>query len=155
MNLSAVFSTVMGIRRIVTLVTAVTVGGAGYKYGPAVYHRHEFDHQPKGILATQPARGGFTTNTTGIRINNQVLGELSLTNGHLTSVTLGRGRECLLTPVMLDRHAVQLTVALKTRNANGSLHELAIAQVIAHTGKSSDVVVGDFSFSLTPDVISQ
>lgn len=155
MNLLALFSTVMRIRRIVTLVTVVTAGGAGYKYGPAVYHHSTSNNRPKAILAAQPGKCGITTNTAGMRINNQVLGELSLTNGHQTSVTLGGDRECLLTPVMLDRHAVQLTVALKTRNANGSLHELAITQVIAHAGKPSDVVVGDFSFSLTPDVISQ
>jgi hypothetical protein len=155
MNLSAVFPAVMRIRRIVALVTLITAGGAGYKYGPTVFHRLEPNNHAKPSLADRPAKSGITTNAIGIKMSNEDLGELSLTNGHLTNVTLGRGRECQLTPVMLDRHTVQLTVALKTQNANGSLKELAITQVVAPAGKPSDVVVGDSSLSLTPDVMSQ
>lgn len=156
MSLSDVFSTVMRIRRIVGIVSLVAASGAGYKYGPTVYQRIESHGGGKpSMVAQRPADGSTTTNAAGLKLCNRDLGELSLTNRFETRVALGNGRECLLTPEMVDRHTVQLTVTLRSKASNGLLHELAITQVVTPTGKPFDVMVGDFDFSLTPKVTSQ
>jgi len=60
----------------------------------------------------------------------------------------------LLTPRMIDSHNVQLTLAVESKTARGKLHDLSITQVVTRPGKPFEVVVGEFSFCLTPKVVS-
>lgn len=83
------------------------------------------------------------------------LGELALTNRCETCVALGARKECLVTPKMIDSHNVQLTLAVETRTAKGKVHDLSITQVVTLSGKSFEVAVGAFNFSLTPNVTSE
>ncbi|MGA2245635.1 MAG: hypothetical protein ABSH48_11590 [Verrucomicrobiota bacterium] len=157
MSFWGVISAVVRIRRILVLVSLVAGGGAGYKYGPAIYHRAEEARASKPAALTgakSPVDGSVTTNSAGIKLCNRDLGEVSLTNRFETSVSLGKGATCLLTPLMIDNRTVQLTVTVESRNPNGRIHDLAIAQVVTPSGQPFDVAVGDFSFSLTPNVIS-
>lgn len=78
------------------------------------------------------------------------LGEVTLTNHYETCVQLGDGKNCTLTPRMLDRHNVQITVAFESKNAAGKTRDLSVTQVVAREGKRLEVVVGNFSFSFTP-----
>jgi hypothetical protein len=82
------------------------------------------------------------------------LGAVNLTNHYDTCVPLGAGKDCVLTPNMIDSHNVQLTLAVESKTAKGKVHDLSITQVVARSGKSFEVAVGDFNFSLTPNVTS-
>ena len=66
-----------------------------------------------------------------------------------------RASTVLLTPILIDSHKVQLTLAVESKNANGKIHDLSITQVITRSGKPFEVAVGGFSFSLTPNVTSE
>ena len=83
------------------------------------------------------------------------LGTVTLTNHYETSVSLGAGKDCLITPKMLDGHNMQLTLAVESKTAKGKVCALSITQVVARSGKPFEVAVGDFSFSLTPIVTAE
>lgn len=101
--------------------------------GPAV---NSFDSKPETNIVTRD------------------LGELTLTNHYETCVQLGAGKNCLLTPKMIDGHNVQLTLAVESKTARGKIHDLSITQVVTRSGKPFEVAVGEFSLSLTPNVVS-
>ena len=83
------------------------------------------------------------------------LGAVNLTNHYETCVALGAGKDCLLTPKMIDSHNVQLTLAVESKTAKGRIHDLSITQVVTRSGKPFEVAVGEFNFSLTPIVTSE
>ena len=111
--------------------------------------------------ASQPKTSspGSSANTFDVKAETNIvsrnLGELTLTNHCETCVSLGAGKDCLFTPKMIDSHNVQLTLAVETKNVKGKIHDLSITQVVTRSGKPFEVAVGDFSFSLTPNVISE
>jgi outer membrane murein-binding lipoprotein Lpp len=83
------------------------------------------------------------------------LGTLTLTNHTETCVALGGGKACVFTPKMINSHDVQLTLAVESKNEEGKIHDLSIAQVVTSVGKPLEVAVGDYSLSLTPNVASE
>ena len=95
------------------------------------------------------------TNAAGTQISNCDLGAVSLTNHYETCLSLGVGRSCILTPKVIDGHNVEITVAVESRTNNGKIHDLFITQVVTRSGKPFEVAVGDYNFSLTPDVTSE
>ena len=90
--------------------------------------------------------------TNGVVSDHRNLGEISLTNHNETCFRLATGEICTLTPRLLDRHNVQLTFALETRNDYGETHNFAVTQVIAESGKPAKVAVGDLDLTFTPRV---
>ena len=150
------------LRRIVAVVS-VLAGARTYKYGPAVWHHMEAKRNASQAAKADPSantaaagetatRTGVTTNASGLKISNCDLGTVTLTNHSETCVLLGPGQDCRLTPNLIDEHNVQLTVAVESKKPNGRIHDLSITQVIAKTGQTFEVAVGDFNFSLTPNV---
>ena len=83
------------------------------------------------------------------------LGAVTLTNHYETCVNLGAGKDCILTPKMIDSHNVQLTLAVESKTAAGRTHDLSVTQVVTREGKPLEVAVGDYSLSLTPKVTSE
>jgi hypothetical protein len=81
---------------------------------------------------------------------NKNLGELSLTNHFETCVNLGAGKRCIIKPTVLGRSNIQLTMALESKNPNGNTQDLTVVQVVAQTGKSFVVAVGNMNLTLTP-----
>ena len=80
------------------------------------------------------------------------LGEVELTNHYETCVQLGGGKNCTLTPKMLDQKNVQITLSIESKTAAGKTHDLSVTQIVTRTGKPLEVAVGDFELSLTPRV---
>jgi hypothetical protein len=152
MSLSTAFSTLTKVRSIVAIVSIVA--GAGYKFAPGVWHQAAaklgVKTETKAIAAST-----VTTNADGVKISSRDLGAIALTNHYETCVQLGAGKDCLLTPRMIDSHNVQLTLAVETKNAKGKIRDLSITQVVTQSGKSFEVAVGEFDFSLTPNVTSE
>lgn len=83
------------------------------------------------------------------------LGAVTLTNHYETCVRLGAGKDCMLTPKMIDSRNVQITVAVESKTASGKTHDLSVTQVVTRAGKPFDVAVGDFSLSLTPNITAE
>lgn len=161
MSFSDAISTFLKVRRVVAIVSIGLVA-AGYKVGPKVWHTAETKIgtkvENKTTIKTESAPGIIirtATNVEAVQLSSRDLGEIAMTNHYETCVRLGAGKDCMLTPVMIDRHNVQLTLALETKNDKGKVHDLTITQVVTRSGKPFEVAVGEFSFSLTPNVVSE
>jgi hypothetical protein len=86
---------------------------------------------------------------------NKNLGELELTNHYETCVNLGAGKTCTITPTLLGRSNLQLTMALESKNASGKVKDLSIVQVVTKTGIPFEVAVGDMNLTLTPKLAEE
>ena len=78
------------------------------------------------------------------------LGDIALTNHYETCVQLGSGKNCILTPRMLDHHKLQITLAFQSKTATGKTSDLSVTRIMAKDGKPLEVAVGNFNLSLTP-----
>src|SRR5208283_3228165 len=67
------------------------------------------------------------------------LGAVTLTNHFETCVKLGAGKNCVLTPKIIDSHNVQITVAVESKTASGKTHDLSVTQVVTRAGKPFEV----------------
>ncbi len=113
----------------------------------------------KDSAQQKTAATGLAAGTGGSKADtNSVprdLGTLMLTNHYETCVQLGAGKNCILTPKMIDRHNMQLTLAVESKTATGKMHDLSVTQVVTPAGKPVEVAVGDFSLSLTPNIAAE
>lgn len=111
----------------------------------------------KTISRQKPAGPGISAigDPGNTNLVSRDLGALMLTNNYETSVALGSGKHCILTPKLIDSHNVQLTVTVESRNTKGKIQDLSITQVITRLGKPFEVAVGSFSFSLTPNLAAE
>jgi hypothetical protein len=162
MTFSEALSTFLKIRRIVVTISILAGAGGGYKYGPAVWHKVEDKTGIKTEAKAGTSANGSTamtqtttTNAAGIKLSNCDLGMVNLTNHFETCVLLGPGRDCVLTPNMIDSKNVQLTVTVESKKPNGKIHDLSVTQVVTKLGKPFEVAVGNFNFSLTPNMASE
>lgn len=87
--------------------------------------------------------------------NAKDLGELELTNRYQTCVNLGAGRSCTITPKLLTRDSVQLTMALQSKQADGKMAGLIITQVTTRPGKPFEVAIGDMDITITPEIVQE
>ena len=90
-----------------------------------------------------------------VSANAKALGELDLTNRYETCVELGAGRSCLITPKLLDKDNVQLTVVLQSKTGDGKTAGFSVTQVVTHPGQPFEVAVGDTNITLTPNIVEQ
>jgi len=84
--------------------------------------------------------------------NTKDLGELELTNRYETCVNLGAGRSCTITPKLLDRDSLQLTMAVQSRKPDGKTAGFIVTQVVTHPGKPFEVAIGDMDITITPEI---
>lgn len=92
------------------------------------------------------------TGTNAVNPANRNLGEIALTNHNETCLQLASGESFTLTPKLLDRNNVQITLAVESKNDYGETHNFAVTQVITQSGKPLEVAVGDLNFFFTPRV---
>jgi hypothetical protein len=159
MSVSEAFSTVMKIRRVIVIISVLA--GTGYKVAPMVMHKADAKPARPGMVAVKSTSSptGNASNAANSNIAPPAtsslgcdLGEISLTNHYETCVSLGAGKDFIITPKMLDGHNVQLTLTVESKTAAGKTHDMTVTQVVARSGKPLEVAVGSFSFSLTPNV---
>lgn len=157
MTFSDIFSAAVRLRRII--VIGMALAGLGIKYGsPAWNHFYTGPSKSTKILVPLPEAPGKATQMGQNQTNQPAsvptiasnLGEVSMTNHCECTVTLGQGKKCLFTPRVLDRHNVELTLALETRNEKGRIQDLTVTQVTAQMGKNMEVAIGNTAFSMTP-----
>jgi len=149
MSISETFSALMKIRRGVMIITALIggVGGAGYKYAPAIWHKTA-SHPAAKIAAANPAA---VTNGVALKAGDLCLGEVMLTNHCETSFQLSNGKNCTLL-ARDDGHNLEVTVALKSLTSGGLTRDLSVTQVSAKSGKPLEVALGDYELSFTPKI---
>ena len=94
----------------------------------------------------------IATRTTAATPTIRDLGEVTLTNHYETCVQLGDGKNCTLTPIMIDHHNLQITLAFQSKTSAGMTHDLSVTKIITKEGKPVEVAVGNFSLSLTPHI---
>jgi hypothetical protein len=83
------------------------------------------------------------------------LGELMLTNHIETCVNLGTGESCTITPTLLDHKNLQLVMALESKKIGGETAGLSVIQIVAQTGQSFDITLGDLDITLTPELATK
>lgn len=78
-----------------------------------------------------------------------------MTNRYETCIELDVGRSCTITPKVLDRDNLQLTLALQSKKADGKTAHLIVTQVLTRPGKPLEVAVGDMDITLTPEIAQE
>jgi len=101
---------------------------------------------------TAAANSGPTVPTPS---NIKDLGELELTNRYETCVNLGAGRSCTITPKLLDRNSLQLTMTVQSRKPDGKTAGFVVTQVITRPGKPFEVAIGDMDITITPEIAKE
>ncbi len=112
-------------------------------------------HKTATTASKEPTAPAAAVNVSSNNVPQHTLGEVSLTNHIETCLQLGGGKNCTLTPHLIDAHTVQLTLALESKTAAGKVHDVSVTQVTAKSGKPLDVAVGDFQLSLTPNIAAE
>jgi hypothetical protein len=108
--------------------------------------------------APSPSPSPVVTNSSpavSAPLNAKDLGELELINLHETHIELGGGTSCSITPKMLDRNSLQLTIALQSRNAVGRTTSFIVTRVFTRPGQPFEVAVGDTDITLTPKMAQE
>lgn len=85
--------------------------------------------------------------------NSKDLGVIQLTNRYETEIDLGKGKSCTITPRLLDRHELQLTLSFGSKNAEGRPNGLCVTRVVAEAGKPFDITVNDTNLTFTPRLV--
>ncbi len=101
------------------------------------------------------AAASSTNSVPSVPANNKDIGVLNLTNHYETTIDLGAGKSCRITPRMLGRKDLQLTLTLETKQADGQMAGLNVTQVTTRPGKTFDVKIGDVKITLTPNFVDQ
>jgi hypothetical protein len=93
------------------------------------------------------------TNSVAANPNEKNLGEITLTNHYETCVAIGDGKNCVITPRLLDGKSVRLVLSLQSKNADGETDALSVMQVVTKPGKPFEVAIGDLNLILTPVIM--
>ena len=99
---------------------------------------------------------GASTNTINATVNaksfERNIGEIALTNLNDTYVQFSTGENFTLTPKVLDKNNVRITLAVESKDVYGDTHDFAVTQVVTEPGKPLEVAVGSYSLSFTPQI---
>lgn len=112
-------------------------------------------HKTATTASKEPGTTPPAANVSSNNVPQHTLGEVSLTNHLETCLQLGGGKNCTLTPHLIDAHTAQITLALESKTTAGKVHDVSVTQVTAKTGKPLEIAVGDFQLSFTPNIASE
>ncbi len=87
--------------------------------------------------------------------NTKDLGTLALTNRYETCINLGAGRSCTITPKLLGKDNLQLTMTLQSRKPDGKTADFIVTQVVTRPGKPFEVAIGDMDITITPEIVQE
>ena len=83
------------------------------------------------------------------------LGEVEFTAHTQKRVSLGEGKECVITPAMPADGNLQMDLAVERKDTDGKVQRLARARLTARPGQQCAISVGDTMVSLTPRLKAQ
>jgi len=81
------------------------------------------------------------------------LGVIQLTNHYETEIDLGKGNSCTITPQLVDRHNVQLTLSFGSKNSAGRPTGLSVTRVTAQPDKPFGITFNDVDMTFTPKLV--
>ena len=85
-------------------------------------------------------------------LNTKDLGVLPLSDHVSTTVSLGRNRQCTITPTLLKSGDLQLILSMETVANNGRPTGMNVARVVTKPGEPFDVAIGDINLAFTPHI---
>lgn len=94
------------------------------------------------------------TSAAAAKAAPQNFGEIVLTNLADTCLQLPGGKNCILTPKLVDAKNVRITVALEAQNVYGETSDYSVTQVTTNPGKPTEVAVGTLNFTFTPKIVA-
>ncbi len=83
------------------------------------------------------------------------LGEVEFTAHTQKRVSLGEGKECVITPTVLPDGNLQMDLAVERKDTEGKVQRLAQSRLTARPGQQCAISVGDTMVSLTPKLKMQ
>lgn len=104
----------------------------------------------KSAASAASAKNAATAQAAPSKVKD--LGVLEMTNHYETCVKFGPDRSCRIVPKMLDRHNIQLTLTLESKNHDGKTAGLSVVQLTGKTQQTFEISVGDTDFSFTPEI---
>jgi hypothetical protein len=140
----------MGVSHI-AVIAAVSLSGLV----PSSCSKAFFAKEAKKQAPSPTSAAAHPSPAVSTPSNTKDLGELELTNRYETCVNLGAGRSCTITPKLLDRDSLQLTMALQSRQANGKMAGFIVTQVVTRPGKPFEVAIGDMDITITPEIVQK
>lgn len=88
-------------------------------------------------------------------LNEKNLGVLPLSNHISTTISLGKNRECTITPTLLKSGNLQIILAMETIGVDGKPQAMNVARVLAKSGEPFNVSIGDMNLAFTPQLSAQ
>ncbi len=107
---------------------------------------------PPAVAADHSGNASAAMAQSAARAASCNLGELALTNHSEICLQLSNGEICNLTPKMLDKRNVQITLAVESKNEYGETRDFSATQVVGPVGKPLAATVGDLNFTFTPQI---
>lgn len=132
----------MGLTNIVTAATVLLTGLL-----PASCHKVSAQKKKSA-----PVIAASATNNLMVARD---LGDVTLTNHSETCFQLEPGKDCTLTPKILDSRNVQITLMVASKTNAGQIHAMSFAQVVTRPGKRFEIAVGDFNLTVCPTVAAE
>jgi hypothetical protein len=83
------------------------------------------------------------------------LGVVQLTNHFETTIQLGGGKSCTITPHLIDPRHLQLTMVLESRMPGGKTRGLNVMKVISQPDQQFEVDFSSLNLTLTPQLVSE
>jgi hypothetical protein len=78
------------------------------------------------------------------------LGQVELTASTQKRVSLGDGKDCVITPTVLPDGNLQMELVVETKAADGKVQHVGQARLTARPGQQCAISVGSTIVSLTP-----
>lgn len=144
----------MGVSQV-TVIAAISLSGLlsfGCSKRPAPTTVKTHTPRPATVATnSSPPRPAMTARGSNVKD----LGALDLTNRFETFIDLGGGRSCTITPRLIDKNNLQLTLVLQSKSADGKTDGIVVTQVSTHPGQPFEAAVGDMDITLTPNIGQQ
>ena len=80
---------------------------------------------------------------------------LPLSDHVSTTVSLGKNRECTITPTLLENGDLQIILTVETIGADGRPLGMNAARVITRPGEPFDVSIGNLDLAFTPQLAAR
>lgn len=116
---------------------------------PASCHKENSQHK------TAPSVAAVNATNSAVKPITGNIGEITLTNLTDTCVQFANGASCTLTPKLLDRNSVRITLALESRNDDGDTKDFSVTEVVAKQGKPTEAAVGNMNVTFTPVIVRE
>ena len=123
--------------------------------GAGCYKRHPAAAVEEATNAVPVATNTPAPVTPPVPSRTRDLGVLLLTNLCETTIQLGGGKSCTVTPHLIDPKRLQLTMVLESKMPDGKTRGLNIMKVVSQPDQQFEFVFGGLSLTVTPQMAGE